>query len=120
MTYSRIPKLNCQRKCQEACGPIGMTPLEWRRMGSPLPVIARDDSSVFILNPDTLSCPVLSQETGLCRSYEQRPVICRLWGVVRSMACPFGCEPERWLTDEEASRLMRDVEDAADTRKARP
>jgi len=30
--YARLPKLECQRKCQECCGPVTMTRLEMRQL----------------------------------------------------------------------------------------
>jgi hypothetical protein len=55
---------------------------------------------------------MLNQETGKCKVYSIRPTICRLWGLVRKMACPWGCVPERWLSDDEARRIILDVKKA--------
>lgn len=30
---------------------------------------------------------------GRCASYEDRPMVCRLWGSVPEMPCPHGCKP---------------------------
>jgi len=38
-------------------------------------------------------------------------MICRLWGLTKSMACPFGCVPERWLTEDEAHALLAKAEE---------
>lgn len=98
--YARIPRLDCQRKCQECCGPIMCYSAEWKRMESaslvPLKVLQAN-----------LTCPALIN--GGCVVYAVRPLICRLWGVVHAMACPHGCEPERWLSDNEANALMCEV-----------
>jgi Fe-S-cluster containining protein len=56
---------------------------------------------------DSLTCGALDRGRGLCRAYHVRPAICRLWGVVRSLACPHGCVPERWLSDDEGYRFIR-------------
>jgi hypothetical protein len=56
----------------------------------------------------TVDCPLLRQ--GRCTVYAVRPLICRLWGVVESMPCPWGCRPERFLTVEEGEALMRQAE----------
>lgn len=58
-----------------------------------------------------LSCPLL--DGAVCSVYVVRPLICRLWGLVPSMRCHFGCEPERWLTDAQAAQFMRRVEAVA-------
>lgn len=49
-------------------------------------------------------CALLRRD-GACSVYVDRPLICRLWGVVETMPCPFGCRPERWLSEQEALEL---------------
>jgi Fe-S-cluster containining protein len=41
-----------------------------------------------------------------CGVYEIRPLICRLWGLTRSMPCPYGCRPERVIEDDEAFLMI--------------
>ena len=53
-----------------------------------------------------LTCPLLSAN-GRCTVYQVRPLICRLWGTTRALACPQGCQPERWVTDDEAVELLK-------------
>jgi Fe-S-cluster containining protein len=53
------------------------------------------------------SCTML--KGGRCLGYEARPLVCRLFGVVPKMKCPWGCEPERWLTDEEGWALLAET-----------
>lgn len=96
-----LPRIDCQRKCQEACGPVMMSRLEWKR------ICQRLGAAPAAL-PD-LTCPMLGKD-GLCSVYAVRPTICRLFGLVKKMACPFGCQPERWLTDEEACRVLGKID----------
>lgn len=96
-----LPTLDCQKQCQECCGPIAMSGIEWRRIVQRLGYAPNGD--------DSLICPMLCRDSGLCRVYDIRPLICRLWGLVKDMACPFGCEPQRWLTDDEAHDYLRRV-----------
>lgn len=102
LIYARIPKLNCQRKCQEACGPIAMSRIEYKTL------CERSGKSKLTVD-DTLTCPILKD--GSCSAYHDRPLICRLFGVVDSprLRCPFGCVPERWMSDREAGKLMDEV-----------
>lgn len=97
--YATLPQLHCQQKCQECCGPIRMARLEWERI------------QTYLHNPptrmDSLICPLLDQTIGQCTVYAIRPLICRLWGMVRAMQCPHGCVPERWLREHEVKRLFR-------------
>lgn len=117
---SSLPRMNCKGLCQECCGPIGMTQFEWRRIVERLgrePVetkemplrassgqtVARD--AVITLPPGpNLECPMLKD--GRCSVYDIRPMICRLWGMTRTMQCPHGCTPERWISDREGFELM--------------
>jgi Fe-S-cluster containining protein len=97
MIYARVPKMQCQGKCQQCCGPITYSEAEAQRLG------------VIQFDPETLTCEKLSAD-GRCSIYAQRPLICRLWGTVPSMACPHGCTPVRWLTEAEANRLVGEME----------
>lgn len=51
------------------------------------------------------SCSMLDGQRR-CRAYAVRPTICRMWGLTERMRCPYGCVPERWLTDAEAFRFI--------------
>lgn len=90
--YRSLPQVNCKGKCAEACGPILFSKAEedrWRRR--------RIDPPSF----DTeATCTKLAH--GRCTIYENRPYICRLFGVIQAMRCPHGCVPTRWVTEEEA------------------
>lgn len=100
--YAGLPTLTCKGKCQECCGPIAMSRAEWDRIVVRLGFEPRGDPS--------LVCPMLCRSSGRCTVYDIRPIICRLWGMVRAMACPHGCTPSRWLTDVEAARLIAKVQ----------
>lgn len=97
--YSELPTLECQGKCQESCGPVFMSRLEWDRIKSALGWVPRGGKS--------LTCPMLHRGSGKCRVYEIRPMICRLWGIVESMPCLWGCKPSHNLTDREGHEFLR-------------
>jgi Fe-S-cluster containining protein len=105
--YSRLPSIDCKRLCQESCGPIPLFNAEARVLLpiTPAASVIRGEFPILI-DSVTESCPHLSS-AGDCRVREMRPMICRLWGLVKAMRCPFGCEPEQWVTPEEAQELMR-------------
>lgn len=71
--------------------------------------IAGADASGNALNTDA-TCPSLTA-SGRCAVYSVRPMICRVWGLVREMACPWGCVPDRWLSGREVQRLLASVAD---------
>jgi hypothetical protein len=105
--YARLPSIDCQRHCSSACGPIVATEVEWERMQSVTGGGAWGDDAV---------CPHLDRDARRCREHPLRPLICRLWGVVETMPCPWGCAPERWLTAEEADVLVAEAIALADDR----
>lgn len=115
--YAELPSIACKRKCYESCGPIAqcsrtglipgmppaMSPAEARRL----------DFFEQIPDPnDALRCTLLDHRLLICRAYGMRPLVCRAFGVVDDprMRCPFGCVPERWLSNEEFRALQRRAE----------
>src|SRR6266404_8962549 len=100
--YSRVPKIQCQRKCQDNCGPILMATVEWDRLRRAGPIGKLSGAR------GPLTCPLLVDND--CSRYAIRPIICRLFGVIRALRCPFGCVPERWLTERESRALVLAVE----------
>ena len=95
--YRTLPTMECRGLCQVCCGPVCMTRFERDRIEKHL-----GDKPVDHMG---LACPVLN-DAGRCSAYAVRPLICRLWGMVESLKCPHGCEPSRWLTDDEAAGLL--------------
>lgn len=104
--YSEIPSIPaCTGECAEACGPIAMAAGEWER-------VKRSFGREPRLRPGSLVCPMLSP-TGKCMVYTVRPFICRLWGCTKALRCPKGCEPERWISTDEAREIHRRIVEVA-------
>ena len=93
--YASVPSIDCKGLCHDQCTLIPMTPIEAGRMS--LPTVA----------PESIACPILKD--GRCSQYRNRPLICRLFGVVEGMPCPHGCAAERVLSDRESHRLIAAV-----------
>lgn len=107
--------IECQGKCWDSCGIIKMTRVEWDRVLKKRGTLPRGDG---------IYCPLLLNNR--CSVYSVRPLICRLWGVVDVMACPWGCKPEpRYLTSVEAhdfllrAQQISNPEDAEEIEKLR-
>jgi Fe-S-cluster containining protein len=110
--YARIPQIACQRRCQAACGKIAASVAENH-------LLIRQQNRIFggvWTNEDEhhgtygrVYCEFLSHPEGECTVYSLRPLMCRLFGVIRELACPHGCQPERWLSPEEQQELIREV-----------
>ena len=92
--YEELPTLECKRLCQECCGPVFASEREIKRTGTTPEPLGK-----------AMECPLLKD--GQCSIYAKRPMLCRLWGLVKKMRCPHGCEPSRWLTDQEAKHYLR-------------
>jgi len=88
--YKLLPNLHCKKLCHESCGPIGLSSLEYKRISN----------NKELKTTKLLICPLLTNN-GECGVYKIRPMICRLWGIVKGMECPFGCVPEKFLTREQ-------------------
>lgn len=117
--FARIPEVHCTGECgrnrfQTCCGPIPCTVLEaelleefdgircaWKQLG---PVTVAMDLSADL----GLICPHLGIG-GRCTAYEARPIVCRLWGAVKALRCPWGCKPDRLLSEREVHEIMTEA-----------
>lgn len=117
--YDQIPAVPCSGQCgrdrhNTCCGPIGCTVVEAELLeafnGTTCDWVALPDGSVMMdpTERTDLRCPHLGL-SGQCEAYAVRPLICRLWGAVERMRCPWGCKPDRWLSDADAHRLMAEA-----------
>jgi hypothetical protein len=53
-----------------------------------------------------LTCSALDG-VGRCSVYEERPLLCRLWGAVEKMTCQFGCVPaDGWLDPDVEAEVL--------------
>ena len=103
--YARIPALKCKGLCQDTCGPILATRYE-------VGLMERRGNRRFGWQLRTGHCTFLDA-TGLCACYKDRPLVCRVWGTLASSACPFGCEPDQWLTQSQFENLLAQMNEIA-------
>lgn len=100
--YAKVPNLECKGLCVEACGPIPCTTKEQEAIEK------ATHRKLDFKKTHPHSCTMLKD--GKCRAYQHRPLVCRLFGTVPRMACPHGCVPEKWLTNEEGWQLLSEAE----------
>lgn len=101
--YATLPRLDCRGWCSDSCGPIATSMRERVR-------IEQHARRAITAEDPGPTCSMLTAE-GRCGVYEIRPMICRLWGLVQRMPCPFGCRPEGGLLpDEEGARLLAEAD----------
>lgn len=105
--YKTLPTISCAGHCQNSCGPWLLSGMEAKR-------IENRFGEFGVVNSKNV-CPMLNRSTGQCSVYHIRPLVCRLWGVVESMPCKFGCVPSpRYLTHAEGIKLLREVHAISD------
>jgi len=101
--YAKIPKINCKGLCTDFCGAIGMEVGEAEAMT----VQAGFEPTIS----DDLVCGYLKE--GRCSVYENRPAICRLFGVAEKLTCPHGCEFEKIISIETVFMILQLVRNVA-------
>lgn len=101
--YAQLPRVACRGLCGEACGPVPMSTLEAQRLKR-----ADPQRRLPMVDERARCCYLTAREQ--CSVYAVRPLICRVWGVVKRMSCPHGCVPDRWLTDHEFLAVAQAVE----------
>lgn len=105
--YAQIPAIGCKGLCHDTCvEQIDMSDTERGQL-------ARKGVTIPPVPPGALhglagptGCPALTADHR-CSVYEDRPLICRIWGVAESLPCPHGCHAERIMPDDEAFTLIR-------------
>jgi hypothetical protein len=91
--YATLPKLDCQGYCFDSCGPIETSIRERAR------IIERARKPLTCNKGADGLCSMLTDDHR-CSIYDIRPMICRLWGLIERMPCPYGCRPEGGLLDD--------------------
>lgn len=118
--YGKVPKVACKGFCWNYCAIAPMSEAEKNRIAARHPeYVAEVHESVerppgyppiYALPVDAgLRCQALTADHR-CAIYEDRPLICRAFGVADGMMCPYGCEPEDVLSREEVMRLAIECE----------
>lgn len=81
----QIPSFACVPGCHDCCGPVTTSSTEMAR----LPV---KSEAVHEAALAALSCPHLGADG--CQVYDERPLICRLFGTTPRLPCPNGRRPD--------------------------
>ena len=90
--YLRIPGSRCKDGCFECCtNSVQFAKEEAERAGE------------YKYNG---ICPFLD-ENKKCGVYENRPLVCRIYGASEIMVCE-DCEPESWLNEEETRAIIKE------------
>ena len=92
----QIPSFACVPGCHDCCGPVTTSSEEMARL--PRKSAAEQEAALAELN-----CVHLGPDG--CTVYEERPLICRLFGTTPRLRCPNGCGPEQMI-DEAAENAV--------------
>jgi hypothetical protein len=107
--YAQIPDAGCKGLCADACGPIGMSEHERRRLtaaGYDVPALHTPQDIARAVT-ELPTCPALADDR--CGAYDARPTLCRLYGSAEGLPCPHGCEPSGGVLPRDvAGGLLRE------------
>ncbi|HUX89430.1 MAG TPA: YkgJ family cysteine cluster protein [Gallionellaceae bacterium] len=87
----QIPSFPCKAGCHDCCGPVTASSEEMANL--PVKSIAEHEAALA-----ELSCPHLGKNG--CEVYDDRPLICRLFGTTPRLPCPNGKRPEVMIDAE--------------------
>lgn len=96
----RIPSFTCIVGCHDCCGPVTASSEEMAR----LPLKTQDEHDAALAD---WSCPHLGRNG--CEVYNERPLICRLFGTTPRLLCPNGKRPVYMIdprTEEEIHHYL--------------
>jgi hypothetical protein len=94
--YSEVPEVNCKGLCHRACGPIEMSVFEKKA------IVEKHGNLPSV--DHNLTCSKLIEKR--CSIYEDRPLICRLYGATRGLPCSHGCAPKAGYLPGKAARKL--------------
>lgn len=100
MFRAAIPVFSCEPHCHECCGPVVASDWERKRLPMPAPAVR-----ARCYGPDGLSCPHLGPAG--CMVYDERPLVCRLFGTVPKLPCPKGRRPAVMLDPAVEREILR-------------
>lgn len=100
MFRAAIPEFQCLPGCHDCCGPVVASAWELKRLPKPDPV-----RRAACYTPEGLSCPQLGPDG--CMVYDERPLVCRLFGTVEKLPCPHGRRPALLLDARVEREILR-------------
>lgn len=102
MIYALIPdRVDCKDNCAECCGLIYWTKAEEINIREYLKehdmeyVNMGKEQGYRHFIEDMKPCPYLDKDTDRCKIYPVRPSVCRLYGLVEEMECPYNPDVKR-------------------------
>jgi uncharacterized protein len=110
--YGRLPALHCKGACWDSCSTTDGTALERALVadaGVALPPgVPHHLHLALIASGVHLRCPALGPLHN-CTVYDERPLLCRSFGLMRAGACEHGCWAERFIELAELAELAEEI-----------
>lgn len=97
--YDELPDINCTGECWTSCGPLQIGEVEKRH------IRAEHGDNKIPRVAHALTCNQLTDDKR-CAIHKARPLLCRLYGLTKGLRCQYGCEPEFWVSERKARKLM--------------
>jgi len=91
-----IPSFKCVPGCHDCCGPVTTSSEEMSRL--PVKTAAEHEAALNEWN-----CVYLGPNG--CEVYEERPLICRVFGTTPRMPCPEGRGPEKMIDSKVEAQI---------------
>lgn len=101
--YTAIPEFDCKPGCFECCGPVPCHDWELEKLGVETGEFIAA-KNLKVIEPG--KCQFIKD--GKCSVYERRPLMCRLFGTIEDLQCPYGMRPDILLTKKQASGILRE------------
>lgn len=94
----QIPAFECVPGCHDCCGPVTTSSEEMARL--PRKTAAEQDAALAELN-----CVHLGPQG--CTVYDERPLICRLFGTTPRLPCPNGRGPAQMIDPQVEKQIHK-------------
>lgn len=103
--YARVPSVECRGDCRDTCTEFPVPRGERRLVKAATGAELYADPVPWDTPGPRRVCPLLTA-AGQCGAYDVRPLLCRLWGVVETMPCNYGCRPPGGLLSARVAYTM--------------
>lgn len=106
--YAQIPTFECKKGCTLCCKqPVPFSKWEWEKLGDKQLPETPLETAIKLPDMEAKLCYKCPYSVGgHCSIYEDRPLMCRLFGSMEGLPCPIGYGPEKPLTKDQAQKLI--------------
>lgn len=107
---------NCRAEC---CGVVPIPKSTWNkhknRIQRKINETFQVGDNIFAITDDA-TCAFLGVKIASCAIYPGRPLVCRLYGTLPELPCPYVDENGQERTEDECKKTQMKIEDMVDAR----